>query len=107
MEQLDLDDPEQLSEREQLECELIRRLIISYFGIVREMIEDQVPKAVMFLLVNHCKEKVQNALVQKLYKESLFDELLYEDQNLIAEREKCIKLLETYKEAAQVISEVV
>ncbi|GMG19482.1 unnamed protein product [Ambrosiozyma monospora] len=107
MDQLDLDDPEQLSEREQLECELIRRLIISYFGIVREMIEDQVPKAVMFLLVNHCKEKVQNALVQKLYKESLFDELLYEDQNLIAEREKCIKLLETYKEAAKVISEVV
>lgn len=96
----------ELSEREQLECELIRRLIASYFSIVRETIRDQVPKAIMCLLVNYSKESVQNQLVQKLYKESLFDELLYEDEALIQEREKCEKLLTTYKEAAKVISEV-
>lgn len=96
----------QLSEREQLECELIRRLIASYFSIVRETIRDQVPKAIMCLLVNYSKESVQNQLVQKLYKESLFDDLLYEDEALIQEREKCEKLLKTYKEAANVISEV-
>lgn len=54
-----------------LECELIRRLIISYFSIVRESIQDQVPKAVMHLLVNFCKESAQTRLVSKLYKESL------------------------------------
>ena len=97
---------EQLSEREQLECELIRRLIASYFSIVRETIRDQVPKAIMCLLVNYSKDSVQNQLVQKLYKESLFDDLLYEDETLIQEREKCEKLLDTYKEAAKVISEV-
>ncbi|GMM29351.1 dynamin-related GTPase [Martiniozyma asiatica (nom. inval.)] len=97
---------EQLSEREQLECELIRRLIASYFSIARETIRDQVPKAIMCLLVNFTKDSVQNQLVQKLYKESLFDELLYEDEGLIAEREKCEKLLATYKEAAKVISDV-
>lgn len=97
---------EQLSEREQLECELIRRLIASYFSIVRETIRDQVPKAIMCLLVNFTKDTVQNQLVQKLYKESLFDDLLYEDETLIQEREKCEKLLESYKEAAKVISEI-
>lgn len=97
---------EQLSEREQMECELIRRLIASYFSIVRETIRDQVPKAIMCLLVNYSKDTVQNQLVQKLYKDSLFDELLYEDETLIQEREKCEKLLETYREAAKVISEV-
>ena len=85
---------------------MIRRLIASYFSIVRETIRDQVPKAIMCLLVNYSKETVQNQLVQKLYKESLFDELLYEDETLIQEREKCEKLLETYKEAAKVISDV-
>lgn len=97
---------EELSEREQLECELIRRLIASYFSIVRETIRDQVPKAIMCLLVNYSKDGIQNQLVQKLYKESLFDDLLYEDETLIQEREKCEKLLDTYKEAAKVISEV-
>jgi len=95
-----------LSEREQLECELIKRLITSYFGIIREMIQDQVPKAVMCLLVNHSKETVQNRLVSKLYKDSLFDELLLEDADLAQEREKCSKLLETYREASKIISDV-
>lgn len=95
-----------LSDREMLETELIRRLISSYFNIVRETIADQVPKAVMHLLVNHSKEVVQNRLVSELYKEDLFAELLYEDDSIKAEREKCEKLLDTYKEAAKIVGEV-
>ncbi|QIW96924.1 hypothetical protein AMS68_002442 [Peltaster fructicola] len=47
-----------ITEREHLETELIRRLISSYFNIVRETIADQVPKAIMHLLVNHSKDVV-------------------------------------------------
>jgi len=96
-----------LTDREAMETELIRALISSYFNIVRESIADQVPKAVMHLLVNHCKDVVQNRLVTELYKESLFEELLYEDDTVKKDREKCEKLLETYKEAAKIIGEVV
>lgn len=103
----ELENLEGLSEKEVLECELIRKLITSYFGIVRETIEDQVPKAVMHLLVNHSKESAQNRLVSELYKESLFDELLYEDENLAQERAKCAEMLKTYREASKVISEVI
>lgn len=92
-----------LTEREQLECELIRRLIVSYFNIVREMIQDQVPKAAMCLLVNFSKETLQNRLVTKLYKESMFEILLQEDQTLAQDREKCVKLLDTYKKASNII----
>lgn len=100
-------DQPPLADQEILECELIRRLIISYFLIVRETIQDQVPKAVMHLLVNFSKESTQNRLVSKLYKESLFEELLYEDENLAEERKKCVNMLNTYKEAAKIIGEVV
>ncbi|KZF23823.1 dynamin-1 [Xylona heveae TC161] len=95
-----------LTEREALETELIRRLISSYFNIVRETIADQVPKAVMHLLVNHSKDVVQNRLVSELYKEDLFQDLLYEDDAIKAEREKCEKLLSTYREAAKIVGEV-
>lgn len=102
------DDPSgpALTEREALETELIRRLISNYFNIVRETIADQVPKAVMHLLVNHSKDVVQNRLVSELYRESLFEELLYEDDAVRQEREKCEKLLNTYREAAKIIGEV-
>ncbi|TLS22721.1 uncharacterized protein PpBr36_05944 [Pyricularia pennisetigena] len=96
-----------LTDREAMETELIRALISSYFNIVRESIADTVPKAIMHLLVNHCKDVVQNRLVSELYKESLFEELLYEDDGVVKEREKCEKLLQTYREAAKIISEVV
>ncbi|KAH8164962.1 hypothetical protein CIB48_g3285 [Xylaria polymorpha] len=96
-----------LTDREAMETELIRALISSYFNIVRESIADQVPKAVMHLLVNHCKDVVQNRLVSELYKETLFEELLYEDDGVKKEREKCEKMLETYREAAKIIGEVI
>lgn len=97
----------ELSEKEQLECELIRRLIISYFGIIREIIKDQVPKSIMSLLVNYIRDNIQNQLVIKLYKENLFDNLLVEDENIQIEREKCLNLLTTYKNAAKIINEVI
>lgn len=104
--QLPNPDAPELTEREHLETELIRRLISSYFNIVRESIADQVPKAVMHLLVNHSKDVVQNRLVSELYKEDLFNDLLYEDDGIKAEREKCEKLLGTYREAAKIVGEV-
>lgn len=96
-----------MTDREQMETELIRALISNYFNIVRESIADQVPKAIMHLLVNHCRDEVQNRLVSELYRETLFEELLYEDDGVKKEREKCEKLLQTYKEAAKIIGEVV
>lgn len=95
-----------MTDREIMETELIRSLISSYFNIVRESIADQVPKAIMHLLVNHCKDVVQNRLVSELYKEALFEELLYEDDGVKKEREKCERLLQTYREAAKIIGEV-
>lgn len=106
-EALEDDETVNMSEREQLECELIQRLITSYFDIVRESIRDQVPKAVMHLLVNYSKESAQNRLVSELYKESMFDELLHEDEALAQERLKCQNMLSTYKEASKIISEVI
>jgi len=60
----------------------------------------------MHLLVNHSKDVVQNRLVSTLYKDDLFEELLYEDDQIKTEREKCEKLLKTYKEAAKIVGEV-
>ncbi|PLW21487.1 hypothetical protein PCANC_04992 [Puccinia coronata f. sp. avenae] len=95
-----------LSEREQMEISLIRSLMISYFSIVRQTIQDLVPKAVMHLLVNHVREGVQNRLVSSLYREELFEGLLTEDETLRTERERVKALLDAYKDAFKTLSEV-
>lgn len=96
----------QLSGREEMEIGLIRSLIVSYFSIVRESIEDLVPKAIMHLLVNHSAQQVQNRLVSALYKPALFGELLNEDAALVAERARVKALLDAYRDAFKTLSEI-
>ena len=92
--------------REEMETNLIRSLIQSYFGIVRQTIQDLVPKAIMHLLVNHTSRLVQDRLVSNLYKPDLFAELLNEDEALVSERNRLKALLDAYKEAFKTLSEV-
>ena len=70
--------------REDIEIELIRSLIYSYFSITRKTIADLIPKTLMHLIVNHAKENIQNRLVTTLYKEDMFSDLLLEDEQILA-----------------------
>ncbi|KAI0029958.1 dynamin protein dnm1 [Vararia minispora EC-137] len=95
-----------LTMREEMEITLIRQLITSYFGIVRQSIQDLIPKAIMHFLVNHTSQHVQNRLVASLYKPELFQALLNEDEALVAERARVKALLDAYKDAFKTLSEV-
>lgn len=95
-----------VTQRDEWETSLIRSLINSYFDIVRQTIQDIVPKAIMHLLVNYTSQHVQNRLVSTLYRPQRFDELLHEDENLVLERARVKALLDAYKEAFKTLSEV-
>ena len=99
-------DGSQLSVREEMETQLIRSLIASYFNIVRQSIQDIIPKAIMHFLVNHTAQQVQNRLVSSLYKPDLFADMLNEDEALVAERTRVKALLDAYKEAFKTLSDV-
>uniref|UniRef100_A0A8C7V8F4 Dynamin-1-like protein n=1 Tax=Oncorhynchus mykiss TaxID=8022 RepID=A0A8C7V8F4_ONCMY len=83
-----------LSSREQRDCEVIERLIKSYFLIVRKNIQDSVPKAVMHFLVNHVKDSLQSELVGQLYKSSLLNDLLTESEDMAQRRKEAADMLE-------------
>lgn len=107
-----------------METSLIRSLIATYFDIVRQTIQDLVPKvsrcdfirgmcmlmllfqAVMHFLVNNTSQQVQNRLVTNLYKPDLFAELLDEDEALVSERRRVKSLLDAYREAFKILSEI-
>jgi dynamin 1-like protein len=97
---------EMLSEKEEVETQLIMTLLHSYFGIVRKNILDSVPKAVMHFLVNHVVEQLGTRLVTELYKEELFVELLQEDETVVRQRARCKTALEAYRQAALILSEL-
>lgn len=94
------------TEREEIEVELIRSLIQSYFNITRKTIADLVPKTIMHLIVNYARENIQNRLVSSLYREDLFADLLSEDERIMNERNKCKILLDTYRKGAAVLQDM-
>jgi len=97
-----------LSPREQSDCEVIEKLIRSYFLIVRKNIQDAVPKAIMHFLVNFIKDQLQSELVAALYKTAKHehDELLDESAQIAQRRKDAQEMLEALQKANQIISEV-
>jgi dynamin 1-like protein len=53
--------------REQTETDMIKRLIVSYFNVVKKNVNDSIPKAIVTFLVNHCRNSCEKILVNNLY----------------------------------------
>ncbi|XP_039629825.1 dynamin-1-like protein isoform X2 [Polypterus senegalus] len=95
-----------LTPREHRDCEVIQRLIKSYFLIVRKSIQDSVPKTVMHFLVNFVKEHLQSELVGQLYKSQLLDGLLTESEDMALQRIEAANMLKALQKASHIISEI-
>ncbi|XP_066285020.1 dynamin-1-like protein isoform X11 [Branchiostoma lanceolatum] len=95
-----------LSPREQRDCEVIERLIKSYFLIVRKNIQDSVPKAIMHFLVNFVKDNLQSELVSQLYKTDFFSDLLQESDQIGTRRKEAAEMQKALQKAGHIISEI-
>ncbi|CAG0913982.1 unnamed protein product [Notodromas monacha] len=95
-----------LSEREQRDCDVIERLIKSYFYIVRKSINDSVPKAIMHFLVNYVKDNLQSELVSQLYKPEQIADLLQESPHIAQRRHEAAEMLKALQRASEIIGEI-
>ena len=66
---------QELGMREKIECEILFRLLISYFEIVKKNVSDMVPKAISFLLIDKLKVKLTSYLINELDSEAKIKQL--------------------------------
>ncbi|KAF8537062.1 Dynamin central region-domain-containing protein [Trichophaea hybrida] len=95
-----------LSERENLEVEVIKLLIQSYYNIVKRTMIDMVPKAIMLNLVQYSKEEMQRELLENLYKSDQLEDLLKESDYTIRRRKECQQMVESLSKAQEIVSSV-
>ncbi|XP_070497141.1 dynamin-1-like protein isoform X3 [Chironomus tepperi] len=95
-----------LTDKEQRDCDVIERLIKSYFYIIRKSIQDSVPKAIMHFLVNFVKDNVQSELVTHLYKSERAEEYLNESEHIAIRRKEASDMLKALTRANHIISEI-
>ncbi|XP_074287055.1 dynamin-related protein 3A-like isoform X2 [Silene latifolia] len=97
---------EEPTEDEETEILVIRILLQSYFDIVRNKIEDDVPKAIMHFVVNHLKRDLHNSLIQTFYREDLFEELLQENFDVKKKRKRAQEMFNVLQKAVQALDEI-
>lgn len=95
-----------LTAKEQRDCLLIRKLIVSYFNIIRRDTQDKVPKIIMCFLVEHVEKHLQSELTAALYKSEQMAELLGESNLIVKRRQDVVDRLEALQNASKVISVV-
>lgn len=78
----------------------------SYFNIVRKNFIDYVPKTIMYFLVNHVKDSLQNELVAELYKEAELGALMQEAEDIATRRQTCAEMKELLMKALEIVNEV-
>ncbi|PWN41538.1 putative VPS1-member of the dynamin family of GTPase [Ceraceosorus guamensis] len=96
----------QLTDREAMEVEVIRMLIMSYFNIVKRTIIDMVPKATMLHLVKFAKDSLQRELLKELYQQDVMNELMRESDHVVTRRKECVKMIAALEQAQEIVATV-
>ena len=94
------------SDRERVEMEVIKSLVESYFIIIRKNFIDMVPKTIMYFLVNHARDTMQNDLVSELYRDDEMGHLLKEADDIAQRRHNCTEMKDLLTAALDIVNEV-
>lgn len=92
-----------LSEQEAIEIEIIKSMVVSYFEIVKKIVIDQVPKAIMNELVKKSELSMQETLFKEIYDKGDLDSIASESEEIKAERNRVETTLKALKRAYDII----
>jgi len=88
------------------QVETIRNLVDSYMKIVTTSCKDQVPKIIMYLIVNDTKAFINGELLANLYATGDTHNMMEESADEALKREEMLRMYHACKEALKIIAEV-
>ena len=96
----------ELGMREKIECEILFRLLISYFEIVKKNVSDMIPKAVSYLLIDKLKVKLTSYLINELDSEAKIKQLSQVAPEVAQKRVQLKKTLTLLDDSMGILSDL-
>ncbi|KAL5256597.1 hypothetical protein ACHWQZ_G011744 [Mnemiopsis leidyi] len=93
-------------ERANKEAELMEKLLIHYFCIVRAHLVDTIPKVVMKFFVRKLSTHLSSLLIQSLYTKEMIADLVQESDKITRKRKASSKMLNVLLEAEKLVSDI-
>jgi len=99
--------PKEISKLEKIkaDAEIIQNLVNNYFPIVKKSVQDQIPKIIMYKIINYMKDNIQNELMGQLSQENQM-ELLQESVGNAQRRENAKTMIQALEIAKETIEEI-
>uniref|UniRef100_A0AAU7BNW4 Dynamin n=1 Tax=Propylea japonica TaxID=158624 RepID=A0AAU7BNW4_9CUCU len=88
------------------QVETIRNLVDSYMKIVTKTTKDLVPKTIMYMIINDCKDFINGELLAHIYASGDQSQLMEEAPHEAQKREEMIKMYHACKEALRIIGDI-
>ena len=93
-------------ERANKEAELMEKLLIHYFCIVRAHLVDMIPKIVMKYFVRKLCSELNSILIKSLYTEEKISELVQESDRVVRKRKASSKMMKVLLEAEKLVTDI-
>ena len=93
-------------ERANKEAELMEKLLIHYFCIVRAHLVDMIPKIVMKFFVRRLSTHLNSILIKSLYTEEKINDLVQESDRVTKKRKASAKMMKVLLEAEKLVSDI-
>lgn len=93
-------------ERANKEAELMEKLLIHYFCIVRAHLVDMIPKIVMKYFVRKLCSELNSILIKSLYTEEKITELVQESDRVVRKRKASSKMMKVLLEAEKLVTDI-
>ncbi|CBK22554.2 uncharacterized protein [Blastocystis hominis] len=87
-----------------ISAEIVKRILKSYFDIVRKKLIDAIPKAIVYMLVNKVMEQMTATVVEELFNDQAVVEMLAEDPGITKKREETQQAIVYLDEAIEKIN---
>lgn len=97
------------SKREKNEINLIKRMITSYFDVVKKNVNDLVPKTIITFFIKKTIDLAEKEMVHNLYDEKMIESVMKEDQDVVNQRgviqsnisvlRECLVLMNEFEQA--------
>ena len=94
------------ADKDKIEVDTIKKLVASYFNIVRKQMMDYVPKTVMAFLVKGITDGLQGELVSRLYSDATVEQMAVEAPETAEERVEMQESRKSLMKALRIVEDV-
>lgn len=92
-----------ISSKESKEVSMLKEMVVSYFNIFKRIAIDQIPKAIMYEMIEKAEKALQETLFRNIYERVDLEDIVSESEEAKEQRRSLMSSIDALKQAYELI----